>query len=400
MVSVIGVGLLISALSINDAWIDRHFLPDYFKPPSVYHGWASIARVVLALAGAATLLWLRPVAGRFAASRPPRELAISVAPTLVAMVLALVASELILRTTYWRIAAEAPASPEPRVRADPRLGWTFVPARTGRVQVGGRLIDYAFDARGYRVPAAGQTPDPGKPTILFAGESIMEGYGLTWAESIPAQVQSRLGVQTANASVVGYSTDQVYLRLQQELPRFSRPLAVVLLFTPTLMAKNLSTVRPHLGPGLVWIAPRRLSRLQAIGIHAVPYHSDAAIAHGVAMTRAVLRASVDMARARGAVPLIVTPVYGREEPAVRDLRRRILDEEGLPYVLVPLDPAWKVPGDGHPDARGARAIADAVAARLSGALDPRLPRDRAIGTFHHQAHEDHQDDQLRLTRSP
>ena len=48
------------------------------------------------------------------------------------------------------------------------------------------------------------------------------------------------------------------------------------------------------------------------------------------------------------------------------LRRRILDEAGLPYVHVRLDPSWHLPGDLHPDPRAAQAIAIAVAGRLSG----------------------------------
>lgn len=48
------------------------------------------------------------------------------------------------------------------------------------------------------------------------------------------------------------------------------------------------------------------------------------------------------------------------------LRRRILDEPGLPYVNVKLDPSWHLPGDMHPDARGAQVIAIAVAERLHG----------------------------------
>ena len=49
------------------------------------------------------------------------------------------------------------------------------------------------------------------------------------------------------------------------------------------------------------------------------------------------------------------------------LRRRILDDAGLPDVLVALDPASRVPGDVHPDARAAHQIASAVAARLNAA---------------------------------
>jgi hypothetical protein len=48
------------------------------------------------------------------------------------------------------------------------------------------------------------------------------------------------------------------------------------------------------------------------------------------------------------------------------LRRRILDEAGLPYVHVTLDPSWHLPGDLHFDSRAAQAIAIAVAGRLQG----------------------------------
>ena len=39
---------------------------------------------------------------------------------------------------------------------------------------------------------------------------------------------------------------------------------------------------------------------------------------------------------------------------------------GLPYVLVEIDPAWRVPGDVHPNASAAQLIAAAIAARLDG----------------------------------
>jgi hypothetical protein len=37
----------------------------------------------------------------------------------------------------------------------------------------------------------------------------------------------------------------------------------------------------------------------------------------------------------------------------------------MPYVLVEIDPAWRVPGDVHPNARAAKMIAAAIAARLT-----------------------------------
>ena len=141
-------------------------------------------------------------------------------------------------------------------------------------------------------------------------------------------------------------------------------MAVVSLFTPALFDRNLDKDRPHLGPGLVWLPAEHRWSLTALASWLVPYRSDEAIERGIAVTAAVLRSTVDVARARGAAPLIVVPQFTPEEPAERMLRRRILDETGLPYVWVGLDANWRVPGDLHPDARAARAIAAAIVARL------------------------------------
>jgi len=62
--------------------------------------------------------------------------------------------------------------------------------------------------------------------------------------------------------------------------------------------------------------------------------------------------------------LIVVPEFVPEEPRERELRKRILDDAGLPYVTVPLDPRHRVPDDGHPDAVASQLIATAVANRL------------------------------------
>jgi len=67
---------------------------------------------------------------------------------------------------------------------------------------------------------------------------------------------------------------------------------------------------------------------------------------------------------RSAEPLIVVPQFGAESATDEMLRRRILDEAGLPYVQVKLDPSWHLVGDLHPDPRAAQAIATAVAERL------------------------------------
>ena len=141
-------------------------------------------------------------------------------------------------------------------------------------------------------------------------------------------------------------------------------MAVVSLFMPTLFDRNLDDDRPHLGPGLVWLPGVYQWRLAAIRDIMFPYRSSKAIERGISVTREVLRATVDLARAREDVRFILVPQFMPEVPTEQMLRRRILDEPGLPYVRVSLDSSWRVPGDSHPDARAAHAMAVAVAARL------------------------------------
>jgi hypothetical protein len=363
-VASIGVLFLACAVAADQRWLDRHFLPSHTVSRQLHVLVESLARVVVAGLGALLALVARPRIGRLAARVPAGTLLADAVVTSLAVMLALGTSELVLRRTFRRAAEEQPADLEPFRRPDPLLGWTFVPARTGRDTVGGRVIEYTFDPHGYRVRRANEPVDPGRPTLVFTGESIMVGHGLTWDESVPAQVGALLGTQSANLAVHGFASDQAYLRLAAELPRFRRPVAVVTLFTPLLFDRNLDDDRPHLGPGLVWLHAEHRWRLAALARLLVPYRSDEAIERGVIVTRAVLGATVELARARGALPLIVVPQFGPEEPVERALRRRILDDTALPYLHVELDPSWRLRWNRHPDARAAHAIAVALAARL------------------------------------
>ena len=284
----------------------------------------------------------------------------------LAVVLALGTSELILRAHPPYPHDADPLEQEPRRHADPWLGWGFVPARSVIAEEAGRRVTYSFDAAGHRVSALGAPVDAERPTLLFTGESIIAGFGLAWEETIPARVGALLGIQSANLAVSDYSNDQSYLRLAAELPRFREPVGVVTLFMPSLFDRNLLGNRPQLAAGLNRRQAAQYWRLTALLRWLVPYRSSAAVDEGITRTRDSLRALVDLARARGAEPLIVVPQFGPESATEEMLRRRILDETRLPYVHVKLDPSWHLPGDLHPDSRGAQAIAIAVAGRLQG----------------------------------
>ena len=321
---------------------------------------------------AALGLWLvtvvRSRAGRFASETPARALHI-----IIATILALGASNLMLRRVHLRPAEWLSVEDEPRRQPDPRLGWTWVRERTGHKNIGGRVIDYSIDPAGYRVSRIDDPVDPEQPTILFTGESVMFGEGLTYEESIPGQVGAMMGVQTANLAVHGYGNDQAYLRLQTELPHFRRPVAVVSLFMTALFGRNLDQDRPHIGPGLVWLPAEQHSRLSSLAKLIVPYRADTTVERGVTVTQQVLRANTELARAHGATPLLVVLQFGREAQPEQMLRRRILDDASIPYVFVEIDSSWRLPWDRHPNAHAARAIASAIVSQLRGRLTVAAP---------------------------
>src|SRR5713226_8373078 len=294
-VASVGIALLSCALIANQRFLDRHFVPSFFLP----HHWYVLLQTSARLAMAVLGTWLALVAcrrtGRFAARTPAGALR-----SVMAVVVALGASELVLNRVHLRPAEWLSADDEPRRQPDQRLSWTWVPERTGHKSIDGRIIDDSIDPAGYRVSRIDEPVDPERPTILFTGESVMFGEGLTYEESIPAQVGVMMGVQTANLAVHGYGNDQAYLRLETELPHFRRPVAVVSLFMTALFGRNLDQDRPHLGPGLVWLPAQQRSRLASLTKLVVPYRADTTVDRGVTVTRQALCASSDLVRSRGA----------------------------------------------------------------------------------------------------
>ncbi|MFL5272133.1 MAG: hypothetical protein ACJ79E_08745, partial [Anaeromyxobacteraceae bacterium] len=315
-----------------------------------------------------------------------RAFAGALAGVAVAIACSLAVVELYLRHLRDRgsgvasAAAAGDARETPMARPDPRLGWAYVPRRTTWVEVGGRRVAYAIDAEGDRAASAEGASDPDRPTVLFAGESIAFGYGLAHAETFPALVGQDLGVQAVNLAVVGHGSDQAHLRLLDALPRYRRPLAVVTLFLPDQLRRNVDRWRPRLaladGGALALVPPDGGPALAKL-VQALPFHDGEALR----VTAAVLRATAEAARARGAFPLFVVTNYG--SPCLREPGREswVVEElfvrQGLPFVRVDLAPEDRLPGivERHPNARGARAIAVAV----EGALAERLAIRRGRG---------------------
>ena len=364
IVVIFGTALVVATVLANQSWLDRHFLPSFLMSRAWYVAIETVARTAIAALGLLVIWSTRRVAGWLRTALPRYGVRVAVAALLAAAASEVALQNVHLRPTEWRILDE-----EPRREPDAELGWRFVANRTAYARSGGRTIQYAFDAAGYRVRRPDDRVDVERPSILFAGESVMFGDGLTYDESIPGQVEAMLGVQAVNLGVYGFSTDQMYLRLRAELPRFPHPLAVVAPFMTTLFGRNLDDDRPHLTRGLVWQAAREKGRIATLAGLFFPFRRDTTVERGIAVTREVLVAMASLSRERRAMPLVVVPHLGPESEPEHTLRRRVLDEAQVPYVFVPLDPTWHIAWDHHPDARAARVIATAIAMRLRADRD-------------------------------
>ncbi|HEY6460355.1 MAG TPA: hypothetical protein VIY73_09395, partial [Polyangiaceae bacterium] len=224
-----------------------------------------------------------------------------------AFVLALAASEIVLRLKGMPKKHDQPGSCDPMMtEPDARNGWLWRASYAIDREQGGRVIPFAFDADHDRAPSTTWSADPAAPTILFAGESIVEGHALLWDETIPVIVGATLGVQTVNLGVQGYGSDQAFVRLADALPRYEHPVAVVSLFFPGMVDRVAWVDRPRLAfdGDTLRVTPAAPTfwedlRLTRTARELAPWHD----ADAVDLTARIFDATERLARARGAVAL-------------------------------------------------------------------------------------------------
>ncbi len=380
-VRLAGAACLAWAVLVRRAWFSRHLFQFYFahQEKDAVREWA--LRGVAAALGLALVLGAPRVARMLGGG--PAAVLRRAWPTAIGVVLALVVSELVLRRTVF------PCHEDPREVRDapievrigtlhPRYGWVYLPSRSTPLFLGGRPSTFAVNALGFRASDPAALPEPRAPTIVFAGESIAAGHGLDYGESFPAVVGETLHVQAVNVATHGYGSDQAYLRLADALGSLDRVLATVTVFVPAQLERNVLTSRPHLlldcdgaltlTPPSAQADPPRTCLLR-LACALLPYHDDPRIE----LTAAILRASDAAARERGAKSLFVVPSIGPDRPVDAHLEgwllHELFDAAGLPYVVVDINRSLLLPaGEVHPNARGARKIADAVSARLRSML--------------------------------
>lgn len=375
-VACVAAPLLGFAVLANHGVLDWHVLPDILIPRSIHVAWLDTERIIALAAGLVLIFLVRPRIGRWAERSPPGDIAVTLVGGAIAMILALGVSEAAMRWIFWREDRSWATDKEPLRRSHPVMGWENVPNRVGQEDFNGRRISYVFDRAGNRVADPMKPVDYARPTILYLGESIMFGTKLNWEESVPGQLQAMTGIQSANLAINAFATDQIHMHLVRELPKFRQPVAIVMIFAPTMLDRNLRTNKPHLDDALRWQPGRNEWRLQHLARVVFPFRRRSTIEHVLVTTRNVLKASAATARARNVPILLLIPTFMPEEPNEGLFRDTILWGTNIPHVVVPLDPDWRLWPDFHPDARANRAMAVAVASRLKQliAVSPRQGR--------------------------
>jgi len=363
-VGIVAALFLVFAAAAGPAWFERHVVvPAYRLPPPAWI--LPVLRLCSAAIGVAFAFCARAA---YKKATPGGVLRVA-----LALLLAAVASEIVLRI-FDRPEAE---KPNPRLEwilgaQDPRTGWAFVPNRTMVLPPRGsqRRALYAIDSHGDRAPSQDWIEDPQAPTILITGESTAVGHGLDWPDTFAAKLSERLRVQVVNVAEGGYGNDQAHLRLVDALPRFAHPLAVVTIVLPVQLHRNIQDDRARLvvRDGTLAVEPKSRSsiRLRQIFVDELPYLSEARLQRSLKLTRSILHATAEAARARGARPLFVVPSIGPPRPIAAHpeafVVQALLDD--LPYVVVDIDRGHLIPRDGHPDCAGAGQIAEAIAKSL------------------------------------
>ena len=191
-------------------------------------------------------------------------------------------------------------------------------------------------------PAADPAPTPARPRLVVLGDSIAAGYGLRREESFPARLQERIdregyGFEVVNAGVSGDTSAGGLRRLDWALDGDVRILIIEL-------GGN---------DGLRGLPPAELKKNLTAIVHAARERHLGVLLCGME------------------APPNAGPAY---TAAFREAFTSVAHDEGVPLVRFVLDKVAGVDGlnqeDGiHPNARGARMVADTVWPALQPLLE-------------------------------
>jgi hypothetical protein len=364
---LLGLGALAWVAHADRNYCERHLMSQCyaFEPHQLTVAWTW--RIAVAVVGLLLLFVVRPRAGRWAGSQSPAESLGACARAGLALVLAVVASEIGMRVLHLPHPRDKSGTVEVNIgEPNERYGWLFKASRAAFLEHGGRKIEYDTDAEHNRAPRVDSATDLSAPSILFVGESTTAGHGLPWDETYPAQVGKALGLQVVNLGVHGYGFDQQFLRLYDNLPRFQHPVAIITMYYPFMIDRAAEDTHAHLEflgdepvvtPVSGFWQDLHLARAWR---NALPYRTD----YPLELAAKIFRETDRLARERGAKAFFLAP---RQVPGATRGDQYLLDELFTRQGLTVIDAEFgfvPIPDDVHPDTASTRRLADVVVAAM------------------------------------
>jgi hypothetical protein len=319
--------------------------------------------------------------------------------TCGALALGLAGAEILVRLA---VGTPPPVEPldaglPPLHEPDPELGWRNKAGRVvwpGRERDRGRPITMTFWPDGLRATAPAHGPE--RPEVVVVGCSYTQGWAVSDADTWPWRLQERLpDFRVANLGTAGYGTHQSLLALERLFAKESAPVALVVygfiehhevrnvapagwlhtLATATAAGRlavpyatlgsdgDLERHPPESYPR--WALDRRLAAVALLGVHYARWNARGRLGQARAVTEALLGRLRDASAARGA-RLLVAILEARSE--ARRHYRRWVEAHGIDTVDCSdsrsLEPAYLVPGYGHPGREVQAGWAECVARRL------------------------------------
>lgn len=365
-----GATLVAAAARADARWFEDHWLGSYCTRSAATPPLEAAIRLIAGGLGVALITWTRPRIARWVSRHDLGKLARSSAGIALAVVLSLVASDVVLRLRHaGRNPAEDPVLPP--MTNGTRGNWVLRASSTKDVSLGKRRVRYEIDANGNRAPSSRHVTDPNAPSILFTGESVGMGWGVAYEDSYPALVAGAMGVQAVNVAVTGFGNDQAYLRALDALARLAQPRAVVTIVLSDQLERDVRPTRDRLV-----LTPEGRLELEAASTslfatsplrRLMGYHS----ADAIALARAIFQATAEVARSRGALPVFLWTNYGRPcdhtDRGTSILEERLFSGLEATHVRVDIAADQTIEGaeDAHPDEKGHQALAKAVLGALT-----------------------------------
>ncbi|MFP8878611.1 MAG: SGNH/GDSL hydrolase family protein [Myxococcota bacterium] len=193
---------------------------------------------------------------------------------LVTMLLLVVCLEIGVRIAGYQPIHDVYSKPSNFWQRDGLLGWSHEPGATG-TYVGPRPFPIAFrteiriDSLGLRGPEVEPLPSDGY-RILTMGDSYTAAFEVAYQDTFTSRVgeilnaQFEFPIQSINAGVRGYGTDQSYLYFRERGHRL-KPDLVVFVHSDNDFTNNITLHRPRRPFGKPALALRENGRLDLIG---------------------------------------------------------------------------------------------------------------------------------------